>query len=165
MFNRDDSRLLREEKRMVYRCYVVLLPLLLLTASVNAQQAVPQPKNEREARNLETMRLWGAEVWGEGRLELVPDLVGPEYVRHNAEGTRVVTPESYAKEIAAARGRNVRFEMDAASIDGDLLWTRWTSSGNGPDGESRTAKGLQLYRFEEGKLVETWNLVAPGGWE
>jgi predicted SnoaL-like aldol condensation-catalyzing enzyme len=150
----------------VRKCQWALLALLLTPGLGNAQEAAaPQPQNEKEARNLETMRLWGAEVWGKGRIELVPELVGPEYVRHNAEGTRVVTPESYAKEIVAARDREVRFEMESASIDGDLLWTRWSSSGKGPDGEERVGKGLQVYRFEDGKLVETWNLVAPGNWE
>lgn len=139
--------------------------LLLLSASAISQEATPQPRNETEARNLETMRLWGLEVWGKGRLDLVSGLVGPKYVRHDAAGTRVVTPESYAKEIAAARGRGARFNIAAASIDGDLLWTRWTSSGRGPDGKDQIAKGLQVYRFEDGKLAETWILVSPGVWE
>ena len=125
----------------------------------------PVPKTEVEARNIETMRLWGEEVWGKGRLELVPELVGSEYVRHNAEGTRVVTPESYAKEILAARARGAQFETKAAVLDGDLMWTQWNVSGTTSEGETRQAKGLQVYRFDDGKLVETWNLSAPGSWD
>jgi hypothetical protein len=127
-----------------------------------AQEGMPEPKTEQEARNLETMRLWGEEVWGKGRLELVPDLVAPEYIRHGADGTRVVTPESYTKEIEAGRARGWAFTNNAVSIDGDLIWTRWSFSGEGPDGETMNGKGLQIYRLEDGKLAETWNLVAPG---
>ena len=105
---------------------LLLLPLLLSAAwsVASAQDWLPEAKSETEARNLETMRLWDHEVWGNGRLELVPDLVTPEYVRHDENGTRVVTPESYAQEIAAFRGINMVFVANAAAIDGDFIWTR-----------------------------------------
>ena len=141
-----------------------LLTLLLLAAwsAASAQDDLPAPKSLIEARNLEAMRLWTEEVWGKGRLELVSDLVAPQYVRHDADGTRVVTPEGYVQEIAAFRAVGMTFEGNAASIDGDLLWTRWSAHAQAPGGEEIVLKGIQVYRFADGKLAETWLLTANG---
>jgi hypothetical protein len=42
-------------------------------------------------------------VWHEGRYDLVAECVAHVYTRHDESGTRRVTPEEYAAEIAAAR--------------------------------------------------------------
>jgi len=143
-----------------------LAPLALLLSAAwsisSGQTEPPAPKSLTEARNLETMKRWSDEVWGEGRLELVSELVAPQYVRHDANGTRVVTPESYAQEIAAFRAIGMVFEMNAASIDGDLLWTRWSAHAQPTGGEEIMLRGLQVYRFADGKLAETWLLTADG---
>ena len=143
---------------------VSLLPVLLSAAwsVASAQDWLPEAKSETEARNLETMRLWDAEVWGKGRLELVAELVAPEYVRHDRNGTRVVTPESYAKEIAANRGNNMVFVVKAASIDGDFLWTRWSATAQPSGSDEIVFRGIQIYGFADGKLAETWLLTANG---
>jgi hypothetical protein len=146
---------------------LTLLGLLLAIASSGAfgQAERPDPKSETEARNLETIRLWGEEVWGNGRLELVPDLVAPQYVRHNADGTRTVTPESYAREIEAARARNTTFTRNAMAIEGDFVWMRWSFRTESSDGREMEGRGLQIYRLENGKLAETWTLsVRDGAW-
>jgi len=145
------------------RTLALLALLLSATGSVVlAQEAMPEAKSDTEARNLETFKLWSEEVWGNGRLELVPDLVAPEYVRHDQTGTRVATPASYAQEIALARGINMVFKMNAVSIDGDILWTRWSASAQPPGGDELLLRGIQIYRFAEGKLAETWLLSSDG---
>lgn len=141
------------------------LPFLLLSAAwsvASAQDEFPAAKSETEARNLETMRLWGEEVWGNGRLELVPDLVAPEYVRHDQNGTRITTPDSYVQEIRLFRGMNMVFDTHAIAIDENLLWTRWSANAQTPDGVEIVLKGMQVYRFADGKLAETWLLSADG---
>ena len=140
----------------------LLLPLLSAWSVASAQDWLPEAKSETEARNLETMRLWDAEVWGKGRLELVSDLVAPEYLRHDQNGTRVVTPETYAEEIAANRGINMVFVGNAASIDGDFLWTRWSATAQPSGSDEIVIRGIQIYRFADGKLAETWLLFADG---
>jgi predicted SnoaL-like aldol condensation-catalyzing enzyme len=127
------------------------------------QDHVLEPKSDIEARNLETFRLWGSEVWDKGRLDLVSELVAPQYVRHNQDGTRTVTPEEYAAEIGSNRERGMKFVANARSIDGNLLWTRWSSKLLNQDGSEIWLRGIQIYRFEDSKLAETWLLYAPGG--
>jgi hypothetical protein len=98
-------------------------------------------------------------VWHEGRFELVAGCVAPTYIRHDESGTRVVTPEDYATEIAAARRErpNTRFVVYEHAFAGDRAWFRfnltWTDANTG---ETRARAGMQLYRIEGGKLAETW---------
>ena len=136
--------------------------LLSLSLSAQAQDEALQAKLDNEARNFETMRLWGDEVWGKGRLELVPNLVAPQYVRHSSEGTRVVTPESYAKEIEESRKRSPKFVANAQSTDGDLVWVLWSLDVVGDDGQPIRGRGIQVYRLEDAKLAETWWLSQMG---
>ena len=39
-------------------------------------------------------------VWHEGQYDLIPDCIGPNYIRHDEAGDRTVTREAYAAEIA-----------------------------------------------------------------
>ena len=43
-------------------------------------------------------------VWHEGQYDLVPECVGPRYIRHDEAGDRTITREAYAAEIAKLRG-------------------------------------------------------------
>jgi hypothetical protein len=112
------------------------------------------------------MERWSNDVWKQGKLELVPELVGPSYVRHGPEGTRTVTPEEYAKEIAAMRERipDIAFTRHDQCVNGNMIWTRWSSTGtDSTTGEAGKAAGIQIYRLEDGKLVETWIAMHPLG--
>jgi SnoaL-like domain len=98
-------------------------------------------------------------VWHEGRFDLVAGCVAPVYIRHDELGTRTVTPDEYAAELAA--NRQARPSTYIAVYDheffGNRAWFRfalmWSDSLMG---EARTRAGMQLYRIEDGKLAETW---------
>ena len=138
----------------------LLIPLVcILTFNAYGQDS---QLTEVEKRNLETYRLWGEEVWGKGNTELMTELVTPIYTRHNGDGTREVTREEYGLEVKANLGREMKFLMQDTSIDNDLLWIRYSGSANDPNGNPVTFKGIQVYRFEHGKLTETWVMGGPG---
>jgi predicted SnoaL-like aldol condensation-catalyzing enzyme len=117
-----------------------------------------------EERNRETMRLWLEEVWEKGRLDLVPKLVGPEYVRHERGTTIVVTPEEYAEYIKSRLEANVQFVIHATAFEGNLAWSRLSTRVTAPDGTEKLYKGLQVYRLEDGELIETWWMNEEGAW-
>jgi len=98
-------------------------------------------------------------VWHDGRYDLVAECVAPVYTRHDESGTRRVTPEEYAAEIAAARRDrpNNRFIVYDHEIAGNRAWFRFTLMWTDPvTGEALTRAGMQVYRVDGGKLVETW---------
>jgi hypothetical protein len=105
-------------------------------------------------------------VWHEGQYDLVSECVGPHYIRHDEAGDRTVTREAYAAEIAKVRQDrpDIRVVVYDHSFEGDRAWFRfafkWTDTKTG---EARSRAGMQSYRTEGGKLVETWLSMQPLG--
>ena len=98
-------------------------------------------------------------VWHEGQYDLIAGCVAQVYIRHDESGTRQVTPEEYAAEIAVARRDrpNTRFIVYDHEIAGDRAWFRFTLMWTDPGtSKTRTRAGMQTYRVEGGKLAETW---------
>ena len=105
-------------------------------------------------------------VWHEGQYDLVASCVAPQYVRHDEIGDRVVTPETYATEIAATRKAmpGLRFVIHDRSFHGDRIWIRYTMRWSDKDsGEPRTLAAMQAYRVAGGKLAEAWLISKPIG--
>ena len=141
---------------------VVVFLFLIASSFTYAQTPLPVPKNDTEARNVETIRLWLEEVWGNWRTELVADLVTPEYTRHEGSETRVVSREEYISDIERGQGRSAKFTQHAMSIDNNLLWTRWSGDVTARSGDHIELKGIQIYRFDNGRLTETWVMQERG---
>ncbi len=98
-------------------------------------------------------------VWHQQQYDLVAGCVAPVYIRHEEAGTRRVTPEEYASELAANRRKrpNTRVVVYDHEITADRAWFRFTLMWNdAKTGEKRTQAGMQAYRIEQGKLAETW---------
>jgi hypothetical protein len=73
-------------------------------------------------------------VWHEGQYDLVPECVGPHYIRHDEAGDRTITREAYAAEIAKLRTErpDIRVVVYDHSFKGDRAWFRlgsaWTDA-------------------------------------
>ena len=131
----------------MYRYLVILLCLI---------PALLQADTEEELRNIETLNRWG-EIWLEGRYELIDQLVKPVYIRHEPTGTIHIKREDYLKRLKSMRQAKRRFTTQAMSADGDVVGVRWTMIREVEGAaEPIYSRGLQVYRFEEGKLAETW---------
>jgi hypothetical protein len=95
--------------------------------------------------------------------ELLVELLEPKYVRHDPDGTRVVSPAEFGDQVRTDLEDNMAFTPNAISIDGNLLWVRWSGTTETEEGADFPFRGMQLFRFYEGKLAETWVLYAPAG--
>jgi hypothetical protein len=105
-------------------------------------------------------------VWHEGQYDLIPVCVGPNYVRHDEKGDRTMTRDEYAAEIAKTRQDRPgnRFVVYDHSFEGNRAWFRFTLKWNdAKTGEAHARAGMQVYRVEAGKLVETWLMLQPLG--
>lgn len=152
------------------RSIAVATALVALTVSrrdVDAQSSPASASCRAEAGAKAIPSLfarWIENVWHQGRLDLVPELIGTEYIRHEGNETRTVTPAQYAEEIAATRRRlpDVRFIIHDCDAVGDRLWTRWTMVGTSAEsGRVVHRMGAQVYRIAERRLVETWMVMLP----
>ena len=61
--------------------------------------------------------------------------------------------------------QDLHIEIEACFSDGDLVCTRWTSSGTNdgelmgmaPTGKHTTSSGITIDKIKDGKVVESWN--------
>ncbi|MBR0710904.1 nuclear transport factor 2 family protein [Bradyrhizobium liaoningense] len=105
-------------------------------------------------------------VWHEGRFDIVPACVGEHYIRHDEAGDRIVTRDAYAAEIAEVQRERpgIRVVVYDHSFCGHRAWFRFAFKWLDPKtGEARSRAGMQSYRTEGGKLVETWLSMQPLG--
>lgn len=95
---------------------------------------------------------WYDDMWARKRFDLVPELAGPVYTRHEANGTRQVTAEEYrdalAGSLAEAVVEDLRYRL-IAEDDRVVAIGTWRIDGQQWD-------WVQAFRVEDGKLVETW---------
>jgi len=105
-------------------------------------------------------------VWHEGRYDLIPGCVQPDYIRHDERGDRTVSREAYAAEITALREErpDIRVAVYDHGFDGDRAWFRFAFKWvDAKSGEPCSRAGMQSYRIEAGKLAETWVSLQPLG--
>jgi len=105
-------------------------------------------------------------VWHEGQYDLIPSCIGSHYIRHDESGDRTVARDVYVAELAAIRRERpgIRVAVYDHSLGGDRAWFRFAFKWIDPKtGEPRSRAGMQSYRFEAGKLAETWIALRPLG--
>jgi len=105
-------------------------------------------------------------VWHEGRFDLLPGCICPQYIRHDEAGDRTVTAEAYAAELARLRQDrpDIRIVVFAHEFRQSRAWFRFTMRWtDAVSGEVRTRAGMQCYRIQDGKLAETWVSLQPLG--
>ena len=95
---------------------------------------------------------WYDEMWMQNNADLLPELVGPIYTRHEFGATRQVTPEEYKEQVRGLQSSMTLTDMHYRLIGEDdhvVAIGAWLV-----DGEQWS--WVQAFRAENGKLVETW---------
>jgi hypothetical protein len=108
-------------------------------------------------------------VWVDGEFDLVPSCVAETYLRHDQAGHRQVTRDAYAAELDQLRKNRpgIRVVVYDHTFQGNRAWFRFAFQWSDLEtGEPRRQAGMQSYRTEGGKLVETWISLMPlgSGW-
>ena len=98
------------------------------------------------------LRRWYDEMWSQKNPDLVTELAGPEYVRHEPNGTRTVTAAEYQEQLRTFMPnmdvQDLRYEM-VAEDDRVVAIGSWQLNG-------AKQTWVQCFRVANGKLVETW---------
>jgi steroid delta-isomerase-like uncharacterized protein len=77
-------------------------------------------------------RRWAEEVWSEGNLGLIEELVLPDYIEHDpAVPEEVRGPEGVRRYIEEFRRAfpDMRLTVEDQVAEGDRVVTRWTARG------------------------------------
>jgi predicted SnoaL-like aldol condensation-catalyzing enzyme len=109
-------------------------------------------------------RLWN-QIWIEGALDKLDDVIADPFIRHTRDGTEVTTPAEYARHIESAvrtiRGTEMVVEH-IASVD-DMVFARLHLHGlNLSTGTTVKITWLTQYRIAEGRIAEAWTMHQSG---
>jgi SnoaL-like domain len=153
-------------------CLFLVSGLAMSSLAVRADDRVPSVAKQPEGNSMSDQQTMIAlfdrweRVWHEGHFDLVPSCVGDHYIRHDESGDRTVTRDAYAAEIAKVQQERpgIRVVVYDHSFAGNRAWFRFAFKWTDPKtGEARSRAGMQSYRTEGGKLVETWLSMQPLG--
>ena len=111
-----------------------------------------------------------AEFLNTGNMALVDENVAPNFVRHDlGGGPDVVGPEGVKLFVGAVRAAFPDIEMTIDDVigEGEKVVIRYTLRGThtgefqgiAATGKKVTWAGINIYRWEGGKVAETWQLL------
>ncbi len=139
----------------------VLLLLVVLALSVPGFAQAPDV-----GRNKALVRRYIGQVLNGHRLEMLDQLVSPNYKRYLSPVAAPLNPEGQKQRLAGffAAFPDLRCTIDDLIAEGDRVAYRLTCPvthqgaflGIAPTGKQVVAQAFELARVENGKLVEHW---------
>ena len=108
------------------------------------------------------------EVYNKGRLDLIDDLIAPEYLGHDPALPRDIVGPPGEKELVAgyrAAFPDLRITIDDQIAENDRVVARWTARGThagdlwgiAGTGKDITVTGTSVDRISEGRIIESWS--------
>ena len=118
--------------------------------------------------NKALVRRFYEEVWDRGNTDFAFAVFADDYVRHDLRATNALPGPEGQKKIAddfRAAFPDLRCAVDLIVGEGDYVVGRWTATGTHsgrwgavePTGRQAAFSGVNIYRFESGKVAEIWN--------
>ena len=129
----------------------------------NIQSPIYQGKVQAqslEEKNKAVVRRWVDEMYGEHNFDIMPELAGPLYHRHDPSGAYTVSVEEHIKTLKERYGGKDRQLEQSYRLfaEGDMVCMIGTSKGYRKGGKTDhdVYNYVQAFRLENGKIVETW---------
>ncbi len=123
-----------------------------------------------ERGNIEIVRCLMEQVLGEGRLDLLPSIIAPDYEGHFAIGDHY-GPEGLRIDIATYRNAfpDLSVTLDDLLAVDDKVVRRFTLRGSHqlpylgirPSGRKAVLRGLGIDRISGRQLIESWVHIDP----
>ena len=122
------------------------------------------------AENKALVRRWMEEAWGQGKLDVLDELIGPDYVLHGAADPDLPRGPAGARQLTTAFRApfpDLRATIDDLIAEGDRVVCRWTAQAT-HEGEFAgvpathkqvTFTGIEIVRIANGRIAEGWDEV------
>jgi predicted SnoaL-like aldol condensation-catalyzing enzyme len=146
---------------MSNRLLTIGLAILVVTLTTQWMGACAQQNSSEEAQeeqNKATILRVYDEVFGQGKTELVNDLFSKNYIQHDPMLPN--GPEGLIRYVEMLKSQSPALVLTIKHVltDGDLVAVHWHSSTT-PDNESTGQAGFDLYRLDNGTIVEHWDVI------
>ena len=108
------------------------------------------------------------DVINKRNLDLLDELAAPDYIEHNPlPGQRTGIDGLRDRYTILFNAFDFQFTIDDVIAEGDKVVLRWTHAGTHvgeflgmpATGRSYRTTGIEIWRVEDGKLVEHWDVV------
>jgi len=108
------------------------------------------------------------EVWNQGKIAVIDELIAHSAIFHdpNIPEGKLAEPAGYKKYVSIYRSAfpDLHLTIHDQVAEGDKVVTRWSATGthNGPlmgiaaTHKHATVQGVDINRYENGKIVEGW---------
>lgn len=118
-------------------------------------------------QNKQTARRWSEELWSRGNLAVADEIIAADYVRHDpGDPFPARGPQDVKRIVSMLRGMlpDFHIQVEAMVAEGDMVVSRYTATATDTVGymglpatgkRIRTA-AIQIFRFKDGKIVESW---------
>src|SRR5580704_12281271 len=119
--------------------------------------------------NIILIRRWFDEVWNEGRLETIGELMAPDAVGIGQAGSDAVIrgPQQFQSFVEKLRGAfpDIHVTIEDAFAAGDKVAARWSATmthhgdhlGLPASGKKVRITGISLVKIANGKIVAGWD--------
>jgi steroid delta-isomerase-like uncharacterized protein len=117
--------------------------------------------------NKEITRRVNNEVWNQGNLNLIDELVSSDFVNHSPPPGLPTDREGFKQFVMLYRTAfpDVNINIEDIIAEGDRVMIRWTATGTHkgklmdiePTNKYVTVTGMSENRISGGKVVEQWN--------
>jgi predicted SnoaL-like aldol condensation-catalyzing enzyme len=143
-------------KPLVVGLMILSVALTSLTIVTCAQQGNPEEMREEQNKSI-MLRVYN-EAFGQGKTEVVNELFSKNYIQHNPMVPN--GPEGLIAYIEMLKSLSPAPVLTVKHIlaDGDLVALHWHSSAT-PDNESTGQAGFDLFRLDNGTIVEHWDVI------
>jgi steroid delta-isomerase-like uncharacterized protein len=119
-------------------------------------------------QNKELVRRFYEEAWNRGNGDIAFEVFADDYLRHDLRPGEPLSGPAGQKKIAEdfrLAFPDLRFTVDLLLGEGDFVVGRWTATGTNlgawagiePSGRHVTFSCVNIFRFDDGKVVEIWN--------
>jgi steroid delta-isomerase-like uncharacterized protein len=138
------------------------LLLVALAGSIQASRETASGTTSIE-QNKATARRWTEELWGRGDLAVADEIIAADYLRHDPGDPFPARGPEDVKRIVTMLP-DFKIEIEAMVAEGDMVVSRYTAMatdtvgymGMPPTGKVIRTPGIQIFRFTNGRIVESW---------
>ena len=103
-------------------------------------------------------RRWNEEIWNQGNLDVVDELLAPDFVFNYPIAGATPDREGYKQTVTgwSSSCTDVRSVTEEIVAEGDKVVLRWSWYGV-QEGEEMKVTGISILHIVGGKIVEEWS--------
>ena len=141
-------------------------------AAILEQLGVAATASQQVERNKAVVQRFTEEIWSQGNIAVIDEILSPEWVMHTPLGERRGL-DAMRREVIETRAAfsDLRLTIDDMIGEGDRVAVRANNTathkgafmGVQPTGKKLTVKEAAVFRLAGGRIVEGWNYWDLGG--